>query len=55
MTTAYMEFLKQRRETFREVTKTRKSLYLTLVTPCGLAKNAAQSEIQNEITLEDLF
>ena len=55
ITSTYMEYLKQRRETFREVTKTRKSLYLTLVTPCGLAKNAAQSEIQNELTLDDLF
>jgi hypothetical protein len=55
ITSAYMEHLKQRREIFREVTKTRKSLYLTLVTPCGVAKNAAWSEIQNELTLDDLF
>ena len=55
ITAAYIDYLKQRRETFRVVTKTRKSLYLTLVTPCGLIKNAAWSEIQNELTLDDLF
>ena len=41
---------------FRTASKTRKSLFLTMITTYGLEKNIYSSElVQNEITLENLF
>ena len=51
----YMETVKARRELFRQVTKTRKALYLTFATTCGLAPNEQRNDVQSEITLDDLF
>jgi uncharacterized protein len=41
---------------FRAATKTRKSLFLTMITTYGLEKNIYSNELaQNEVTLDDLF
>jgi uncharacterized protein len=41
---------------FRTATKTRKSLFLTMITTYGLEKNIYSNELaQNEVTLDDLF
>ena len=41
---------------FRTATKTRKSLFLTMITTYGLQKNVYSGElVQNEITLDNLF
>lgn len=48
--------LRNKMNVLKQVTKTRKSIYLTMITSFGLSKNIYSSElIQNEITLEDLF
>jgi hypothetical protein len=47
--------LRERRETFRDETKTRKALHTTLVTTYGVSRNAYFGEVQSEITLDDLF
>ena len=40
---------------FREVTKTRKSIHLTIITSSGLVRNEYSSRIQSEVSLGDLF
>ena len=40
---------------FREVTKTRKSIHLTMITSAGLVRNEYSSRVQSEVTLDDLF
>ena len=41
---------------FREQTKTRKAIFLTMITTFGLSKNTYSiSTVQNELTMEDLF
>ena len=40
---------------FREVTKTRKSIHLTIITSSGLVRNEYSSRIQSEVSLDDLF
>jgi uncharacterized protein len=41
---------------FKETTKIRKSVFLTMITTFGLAKNEyTHSIVQNEITMDDLF
>ena len=42
-------------EAFRVVTKTRKSIHLTLVTSSGLAHTEHAQAVQSEVTLDDLF
>ena len=51
----YAQRMMQRRDTFREVTGTNKSLQLTMVTSAGLVRNAGWQSINNEVTLDDLF
>ena len=41
--------------TFRHHSKTRKALHQTLVTTFGVAHNAYWNNIQNEVTMDDLF
>lgn len=55
ITKAYDEHLRERRELFRKESKTSKALYLTFVTTYGLKNNAYANNIQNQITLDDLF
>ena len=45
----------ERRDTFREVTETTKSLQLTMVTSSGLVHNAGWQSINNEVDIDDLF
>ena len=45
----------ERKELFRQTTKTRKALYLTMVTTYGLKPNTWSGMIQNEVVLDDLF
>ena len=55
ITKAYDEKLIQRRELFRQQTKTRKSLHLTMITTHGLLSNKYSNDIQSEVTMEELF
>jgi len=53
---AYAENLKNKLSAFRQETKTRKSLFLTLITTFGLKQNQyAINLVQNEITMDAFF
>lgn len=53
---AYARELRHKRDVFREVTKTRKALFLTMVTTYGVAKNEYAHElIANSLTMDALF
>ncbi len=45
----------ERMEDFRESTKTKKALHLTVVTVNGVKHNAQWGMIQNEVTADQLF
>jgi len=48
--------LRRKLSVFRQVTGTRKNLFLTMVTTFGLTRNAYAKElVQSELTLKDLF
>ena len=47
--------LKHRKNRLHEVLPKRKSIFITLVTPCGLVRNEYAGNIQNEITVNELF
>lgn len=47
--------LRRRKTVFKAVTKKRKTVQLTLVTTYGLIRNAYSGNIQNIITMDDLF
>ena len=51
----YVEYLKERRDLFREVTKTTKTLRLTLITSGGIKPGKHLSSIQGRLTIDDLF
>lgn len=52
----YADELTQKQEVFENKTKTKKTIFLTLVTTYGVAKNAYyKSHVQNEVTMEALF
>lgn len=55
ITPAYLNKMIDRMEDFRESTKTRKALHLTLVTINGAKHNAQWCMIQNEVTAGQLF
>ena len=55
ITKAYNAKLLHRRELFRQQTKTRKALYLTMITTHGIAQSRYAGDIQSEVTMEDLF
>lgn len=55
ITGAYLKEMLERVELFRETTKTRKALHLTMVTMNGVVHNEQWSMIQNEVTADDLF
>ncbi len=45
-----------KKEIFQEVTKTRKHIFLAMITPLGIERNAYSSELINhQVTLSDLF
>jgi uncharacterized protein len=52
----YASELMKKAETFRSATRTRKSIFITLITTHGLAHNAYSRQlVQNELTMEALF
>jgi hypothetical protein len=52
----YAEELRQKRDTFRRVTRTRKNLFLAMVTTFGIAENAYANElVVNSVLAEELF
>ena len=55
ITPAYLKKLTDRREAFREATRTRKALHLTFVTINGVRHNEQWGMIQNEVTANELF
>ena len=50
-----LEYLKELRDLFREVTKTTKPLRLTLITSNGIKPGKYLSSIQDRLTIDDLF
>lgn len=55
MTEAESNRLSRRIELFREATNTSKGLMPTLITSCGMKRNAHSGIIRAEVTLDDLF
>ncbi len=56
ITKDYAEKLKKKMRVFKSESKTKKSLFLTLITAHGAVKNSHYlGLVQNELTLEDLF
>lgn len=55
LTKEYVEWLKERRDLFREQTGTNKTLHLTMVTTYGVANGKYASSIQGRVTMNDLF
>lgn len=56
ITKSYDETLRNKIATFKDFTKTRKTVFLTMITTFGLVKNQYYgSATSNEITLNDLF
>lgn len=52
----YAEKLRAKIQVFKTVTKTRKAVFLTMITTYGVEKNAhANMLVQNEVTMDDLF
>ncbi|MBR1791967.1 MAG: ATP-binding protein [Bacteroidaceae bacterium] len=51
----YAERLNTRKETFRTVTGTKKSLHTTMITTYGLKQNKYSGIVQREVTMNDLF
>ena len=47
--------LKRKINRFREVTKTNKTLLLTMITTYGVKKNMYSNIVQSQVTLKDLF
>ncbi len=56
LTRALAEELKKKIQTFQEKTKTKKQVFLTLITPFGIKENTwSKGLIDSVVTLEDLF
>jgi uncharacterized protein len=56
ITKEYDKSLKNKLSIFKETTKTRKAVFLTMITTYGLVKNEySGSIVQNEINMDDLF
>lgn len=55
LTKDYADTLRQRRELFRSVTNTTKSLRLTFISTAGIKPNKYASTVQSSITLNHLF
>lgn len=55
ITKSYNEHLNQRLRIFKKVTKTKKSLIPTYITPHGLLQNAYSRKIARQVTGDDLF
>lgn len=51
----YDEVLRNKCEAFRQETKTRKSVHLTMITTHGIQHNAYWGNVQSEVIMDDLF
>ena len=51
----YVEWLRERRNLFRDVTGTRKTSRLTMISSGGIKAGKYVSSIQGKVTLSDLF
>jgi uncharacterized protein len=52
----YSEKLRSKISTFKTATKTKKAVFLTMITTFGVEKNKyANALVQNEVTMDDLF
>ena len=49
------ENLRRKRAVFKEETKTRKTVHLTMITTYGIKHNQYRGNVQSEITANDLF
>ena len=47
--------LRNKMETFRKETKTKKALHLTMITTYGVKEGKYSNRIQSQVTLDDLF
>jgi hypothetical protein len=52
---SYSQALRNKVSAFREETKTRKAIHLTLVTTYGIRQNEYAGMVQNEVVMDDLF
>jgi uncharacterized protein len=56
ITKKYADELRQKKTVFEEKTKTRKTIFLTMITTYGVTNNTYyQNLIENEVTMDDLF
>lgn len=55
ITEDYAQNLARKRETFMQVTRTRKAVRTVMITTNGLARNAHLADVQNQVTMNDLF
>ncbi len=52
----YAKQLRQKKEVFKNVTKTRKNIFITMITTFGIKSNSLSNEIvSNSLTIESLF
>ncbi len=51
----YMDWMQERRQLFRDVTGTSKTLRLTLVSSGGIKPNKYSASLQGKVELDDLF
>lgn len=51
----YDAILRNKMETFREESKTKKALQLTMITTYGVKRNLYSNRVQSEVLLDDLF
>ncbi|NEW84275.1 MAG: AAA family ATPase [Mariniphaga sp.] len=53
---AYAKLLRQKKEVFKNETKTRKNIFVTMITTFGIADNSWSNDIvSNSLTIENLF
>jgi len=55
ITADYAAELRRKRSKFMEVTKTKKAVHTVMVASNGVAHNSEWNEIQNEVTMDDMF
>ncbi len=56
ITKKYAEELRRKTDTFRKVTKTKKNIFITMITPFGVSKNQYYHQlVRSSMTLEQLF
>lgn len=53
---AYAKQLRQKKEVFKNATKTRKNIFITMITTFGIKSNSLSNDIvSNSLTIECLF